>query len=256
VPGDGTTETGPLDAWAASYLGQAKLHDLKSAPRLQTAIAGLQRRCVVQTDDYPWCSVCSLVITDENSEVWVGSGWLAGPRTVITAGHCVYLHDALQWARQVEVFPGRNGESNQRGYVSTDLHSVAGWTQGRKEEFDYGAVILREPITLLRPFDYRPLADGELTSLQCVNLFGYPGEKARGTMWGYWGRVIEVRPQRLGYRISTSGGQSGGPVWVKEGGDRYVVGIHNYGGSGAINYGTRLTPAVQHNIRTWLTSNP
>jgi V8-like Glu-specific endopeptidase len=251
VPGEGVTESGLRDAWDGSYTPLTRL--LKPGGEPQAVIAGLPRWLVGRTSDYPWCCVCSLLITDNASgQNWMGSGWLAGPRTVITAGHCVYLQKHVGWARQVEVFPGRNGEASPQSYLSADLRSVAGWTEQRIEACDYGAVILPRPVALPNHFDFRPLTNDDLKAI-LVNVFGYPGEKARGTMWGHWGQVTDVRPQRLRYLVSTSPGQSGCPVWVKSGQQRYVVGIHNYAGEdGTGNFGTRVTQEVWNNICAWL----
>ncbi len=60
--------------------------------------------------DVPWRWNCSLVITWPNGDRSIGTGWLIGPRTVMTAGHCVYNHEQKAWATQIEVSPGTDGE--------------------------------------------------------------------------------------------------------------------------------------------------
>lgn len=70
-------------------------------------------------------------------------------------------------------------------------------------------------------------------------------------MWGHADIVRNVEPQRLAYRNDTLGGNSGGPVinW-QNGGQLYVVGIHNYGSSTS-NYATRINAAVFDQLNQW-----
>ena len=51
----------------------------------------------------------------------------------------------------------------------------------------------------------------------------------------------------LVYNIDTVGGQSGCPVYIKKGGQRYVVGIHNYGAATG-NSATRITAPVYERL--------
>ena len=54
---------------------------------------------------YPWRCICSLLITTATGATRIGTGWLAAPRLVVTAGHCVHLTDEGGWAVRVEVIP-------------------------------------------------------------------------------------------------------------------------------------------------------
>ena len=208
---------------------------------------------VTATQLFPWCGICHLVLTTADGFRGSGSGWLAGPRTVVTAGHCVYLHDHGGWVEHVEVYPGRNAGYRPYGCVSTDLHSVTGWTEARRPELDYGAILLPEPVPM-QTLAHRVVTDAELR--QCdlwVNVFGYPADQAAGTLWGSARVLAEARPLTLVYHISTYGGQSGCPVFVKEGKQRYAVGIHNYGDT-SVNLATRITGAVSQNLEAWVGS--
>ncbi len=70
-------------------------------------------------------------------------GWLVAPRTVITAGHCVYLHAQGGWPKSIEVIPGLNDASCPYGsYIGTSFRSVSGWVNDKKREYDYGCIIL------------------------------------------------------------------------------------------------------------------
>ena len=94
----------------AALLGTGRSEHPLRRPRsaLETVIDTDDRRRILETDLFPWRTICALHITSALGG-FVGTGWLAGPRTVITAGHCVYhLADMGGWANEIEVTPGRN----------------------------------------------------------------------------------------------------------------------------------------------------
>jgi V8-like Glu-specific endopeptidase len=216
---------------------------------LEVVLADDDRQQVTNTTDFPWRCICFLVITAQDGSRWVGSGWLANPRTVITAGHCVYLHGAGGWAKQIEVSPGRNGASSPfNPFVATDLRSVSRWTEEQDAQFDYGAILLPENSSV-GFFGYASLPDAELQDV-LANVYGYPADKQPGTLWGSSRKLSQVQPRTLIYNISTFGGQSGCPVFIKTGEERNVVGIHNYGDLSG-NSATRITDDVYDDIEAW-----
>jgi glutamyl endopeptidase len=220
----------------------------------QTTFANDNRRQLLETRLPPWCWICSLLITPAAFDApLVGSGWLAGPRTVITAGHCVYLHKMGGWARRVQVCPGRNGADKPWEHTATDLHCVAGWTERQLAEYDYGAVFLSEPVKVPCNFACRVVDDNELRTPDIANVVGYPADKPPGTLWGCSRLIREVQPCQLVYAASTVGGLSGCPVCYKQGETRIVIGIHNDGDL-AGSTATRITPAVSSNVQRWISA--
>lgn len=205
---------------------------------------------VTATSSIPWRMICQLLITRSDGASVRGTGWMVGPRTVITAGHCVYSRSTKGWARSIQVIPGMNGSSRPFGTVTAkSFRSVKGWVNSGKVSHDYGAIIL--PSTLGNStgyFGYASLSTSSLKNL-LVNSSGYSGDKPFGTQWYNAGRVTKVETQRLHYMIDTFGGNSGGPIWRYSNGQRHVVGIHNYGG--CPNKATRINKAVFDNIKAW-----
>jgi V8-like Glu-specific endopeptidase len=245
-----------LDAWHASYSGALTVSQLLKQPRSSESAAaedilatGDDRQPVNNTLSLPWRWICSLFITAIDGSQWLGTGWLAGPRLVITAGHCVFIHGRGGWAQEILVFPARNGTSIPFQFSCTEFRSVQGWVQGQNSQTDYGAILLPEPTDQLGWFGYEVLSNDDLADL-LVNVFGYPADKAQGTLWGNDRTLAQIMPRTLVYDISTYGGQSGGPVFIKAGGKRYVVGIHNYGDLSG-NSATRITGQVFDNIEAW-----
>jgi glutamyl endopeptidase len=199
----------------------------------------------------PWRWCCELLLTLGNGSTARGTGWFIGPRTVMTAGHCVFSSSSGGWARSIEVIPGMDAASRPFGsQVGTAFRSVTGWTQSANPEFDYGAIILPNGNlgNAVGWFGFASLSDASLQNL-FVNTSGYPGDKPFGTQWFNAGTVTTVTARRLNYMIDTFGGQSGSAVWRLQGGVRHAVGIHGYGG--CPNKAVRITSDVFNNMTAW-----
>jgi glutamyl endopeptidase len=247
-----------LDAWHASYsdagqramaIAQAEMEE----SLLEVVIGEDDRIRVTNVSAFPWRVICSLRIRAADGSNWIGTAWLVGRRTLITAGHCVYMHDRGGWAANIEVIPGRNAAEMPFGSCpATSFRSVAGWTQRKQREFDYGAIILPEECTYgdeLGFFGIANLSDLPLRQLT-INLSGYPGDKPPGTHWYHSRRISTVGSSVFSYDIDTAGGQSGAPVWRLRNGQRHVVGIHT-NGSPTGNSATRINWTVYQNITQW-----
>src|SRR4051795_6651195 len=77
---------------------------------LETVLFADERTRIVSTDQQPWKLICALEI-DAPWGQFVGTGWFAGPRTVITAGHCVFDKKQMGgWADKITLTPGRDRE--------------------------------------------------------------------------------------------------------------------------------------------------
>jgi V8-like Glu-specific endopeptidase len=217
----------------------------------QSVMVNDDRSRVLATENPPWCWVCSLLITTGDGRLCLGSGWVVGPRTVITAGHCLHTRRG-GWVRRVEVLVGRNEGTRLSAHVSSDLHSVRGWTEAKDWGYDYGAILLSDPVRPEGGLRFKVLSDKELDTLRYAHVAGYPVDRTpQGTLWGSGRALAGVRTQALLYQLSTFGGQSGGPVFYKQGPERFAVGIHTYGGPQA-NYATRITADVYTNIKEWM----
>ncbi len=217
----------------------------------QDAFLDDDRRQIIATERPPWCWVCSLLITTGDDRRCLGSGWVVGPRTVVTAGHCVYTRRG-GWVKRVEILVGRNEASRLSAHVSSDLHMLR-WLDGGEM-----GVRLRgrspcrsnpDPGELPLPGPLRPgTSDVALRPCRRVS----SRSKSRGDLVGL--RSAPDRGAVPGFAVpgfSTFGGQSGAPVFYKTGEDRYAVGIHTYGGPQA-NYATRITDDVYTNIKAWI----
>lgn len=227
-------------------------------------VLGLDERTRIRdTEGPPWRMICALEI-DGPWGAFVGTGWLAGPRTIITAGHCVY--DSTQmggWAREIVISPGRDGDERPFSSLKSEKFStVDRWRSNQDPDFDIAAIHLKEPLgETLGWFQVASLADDQLLNYM-VNVSGYPGTPGGGTeQWWARNRVREVTPRRIFYDVDTSGGQSGGPVYTYESEDKppVVVGIHAYGVGGTppnipmqVNSAPRIITEVVAQIQAWI----
>lgn len=217
-----------------------------------------RRKQILETDLTPWRMICSLEIVSQNGLSYVGTGWFAAPRTVITAGHCVF--DPLElggWARSIKVIPGRDGIEEPFGAVdSTSFSTTDRWLEAQDPDFDYAAIHLGADLGLkIGTFGLAVLPDADLVD-RLVNVSGYPVSPGNGQLqYFHANRVKALTGRRLFYDVDTLGGQSGSPVWAYFDGSEspVVVGIHAYGVGGVpFNSGPRILPEVLEVIKDWI----
>lgn len=255
----GQSELGAAGGPGAGLAGPAAAVDaiVGSYPELAAApevIIGTDDRIrIASTRVYPWRAICALSITAANGSQFIGTGWLISPRTVVTAGHCVFMHDAGGWVRSIKVIAGCNDADEPYGtQVGSDFRSVTGWTASKNREYDYGAIILpasSRPGDQAGYFGIATRSDAFLMD-SALNLSGYPGDKGGRQQWFMAQRPKAVTDRVITYDIDTMGGQSGSPVWILQDGQRYGVGVHT-NGSGSGNSATRIGSAVFSNLLSW-----
>ena len=218
------------------------------------------RTRVTNLSQYPWRCVCSLLITAATGATRIGSGWLAGPRLVMTAGHCLFMADEGGWAAQVEVIPGRNGAERPFGSAiapAANLRCPARWIDDEDPDFDYGGIVLPSDTSFgerLGWFGYTPRPDEEIRQAP-LHVAGYPGDGGtthqEGTQWYGKGAALDIEPRQMTYAIAAMPGHGGSPVWITTAqNDRYCVAIHSSGGAVA-HAGTRVVPDVFDDIARW-----
>lgn len=225
-------------------------------PQLEAVIGTDERVKISATRQYPWRLNASLLITAADNSQWIGTGWFISPRTLVTAGHCVYIkHSGVPgrdgWVKKIQVMPGRNGtELPFGGITATEFWSVKGWGENGQENYDYGTIILPAPF----PDELGFYGFGVFEDLQLLastaNIAGYPGDKPKGTQWYDFRQIASVNPDKVFYAADTAGGQSGACVYVVVDGQRTGVAIHTYGGNTA-NSGTRISSQVFANLEAW-----
>lgn len=231
---------------------------------LESVLGPDDRVRIVDTELLPWRMICALEMRGPSGAGAIGTGWLVGPRTILTAGHCVHsVRFYGGWAREITVSPGRNGAALPFGTVtSTRFASLDAWVAREEPDFDVGCIHLDEPIgERLGWFSLGALPPNQLQGY-LVNVSGYPADRGEGAeQYHHRNRVLRVSERRLFYDVDTYGGQSGAPVWIHESATAppLVVGIHAYGASGTppaynieANSAPRILPEVLDVIGAWV----
>jgi len=244
-----------FDIHRLDYVSNSPLvRNNRSSGVLPESVIGTDDRIqVYKTNSSPWVMICQLVVTDKDGIISLGTGWFISPRTIMTAGHCVYNHNGNPgWAKSIEVIPGMNRHFSPFGSViGTLFQSVRGWTMNKRRTHDYGCIILPKSSPMGNRtgwFGFARLSDNSLQNL-LVNNSGYPGDKPYGTQWFNADRLKKASSKQLRYSLDTAGGQSGSPIWRLSIDKRHAVGIHAYGG--AQNKSTRIDAAVFNNMLMW-----
>lgn len=247
-------ETGD-ESDAAVELDEAAFSALEQQLETLEVVIGRDDRVrVTNTKASPWKRICHLKIQTATGKSYLGTGFFIGPRTIVTAGHCVYIHSQGGWAQQITVTPGRNStEAPFKSYTATSFRSVKGWVTGKSRNYDYGVIILPKDAAIpseIGTFGFASYPDQSLLNKK-LNTAGYPGDKPAGTMWFHGRKAKAVTARTITYDIDTAGGQSGSAVWVKlSNGKKIVVGIHT-NGSLSGNSATRITKPVFENLKRW-----
>jgi hypothetical protein len=168
---------------------------------------------VPDTTQSPWKEVCRLVVSHPGGTE-LATGWILGFGAIVTAAHVFRGHRAAT----IQISPGAHRGLALFGNHTTTLFDVA------NDGSDCAAVFLRERL------------DGRLGAF-AVNRFnavspqsilavaGYDGVDAGRHQFRARGRQLTPQDIRIRYDVSTTGGQSGGPVWADA--NPVVVAIHN-----------------------------
>jgi len=233
------------------YEGDLEAFRLRSSG-FETVIGDDNRTQIHATSAYPFRMICSLTMYWEGGTETVGTGFLVGQRTLLTAGHCILPGKGSAYPIGIEIRPGRSGAHEPFSHFGQlyaekiSLHRE--WSNRFDPRFDIGALHLNKEIGEELGWFQVSARDPETLKRQWVHVTGYPGDKVtnlsaeRGggqlhaaELWHHATPVETVHDGRVYYPADTFGGQSGSPVYTwDEDGQATVIGVHAYGiGSGA-----------------------
>jgi subtilisin family serine protease/V8-like Glu-specific endopeptidase len=219
----------------------------------ETEVAEDDRIRLAKSDSYPFRCVCLLFITAADGTRSLGTGWLAGPRTVITAGHLVYLPEAGGPVQQAEVIIP--GDRDMPIRMITDQME---WVHNKRPGGDYGALFLPSPVgDQVGYLVCGALEDAELL-YQRVNVVGHrhtgksPTDLGTlGTLWQQVCLLKAVMGEELVFDAADLDFMSGAPVIHQQGEDHVVVGMLA-SRSPARSTALRIGDHVLNHIRDWI----
>lgn len=236
---------------------------------LETVLGVDQRVRISDTSRLPWRMVAGLRLIPKPpfTSEFIGTGWFIGPKTLLTAGHCVFSgSDFGGWIGAIEVSPGRNAGKFPYGTVTAKRFSaLEAWQTSSDADFDIGCIHLDEPLgKKVGYFKVASMSDADLKNA-LLNISGYPADRGDGTeQYFHANRVLRTSARRIYYDIDTYGGQSGSPVWHQSAPNAppVAVAVHAYGVGGTAsnlgitaNSGPRLVPEVVATIKEWLAAD-
>lgn len=229
----------------------------------ETVIHTDDRIRILDPETLPWRMICSLEI-EGTLGGGIGTGWFAGPKTIITAGHCVFHPNLGGWAKEIKIAPGRYGSefpfpkasTVTKPLVARRFDSIKGWIEDLNTDFDFAVIHLEDPVG--SETGWFSIASEDDTTIKglLVNVAGYPGDREFGRFQYFASSKIDkVLTSRFFYEADTYGGQSGGPVWFQDNTNQpVVIGIHSYGvgGSFKLNSATRINTDVFQILKNWI----
>jgi glutamyl endopeptidase len=254
-------------------------------PRDEEKIIALddrQARGRLEASVYPWVRICRLRLRCPDQDgvpvgaACIGTGWFAGPKTIITAGHVLYdvnwperIETTPAWGAMADVWIGYReglalGHANSAKFRVTnawkDFVAAGAPEDERRAQIDIGCIQLGESLfDLPKYFDLNGADNAALTG-EVATISGYPVDRDNGQIqYSGSGKIGAVSPSFFYHQIDTFGGQSGAPVWLGGTGvaQPSVVGIHTGGNEDEQkNWAVRMTSDVKALIQQWVDENP
>lgn len=242
---DDTEEVFRLYMQPGKYTASESLDEFRRGGR-ETVIGNDDRQQIMHTTASPFRMICSITVMIGGQVTELGTGFLIGESTLLTAGHCLKRSRDAREPERIIIRPGRNGhrepfENTFGGSVegvSYSLHPV--WAETFDPRFDIGAIHLNTGIGNKLGWFRVGAPPAEDLQLRWAHVTGYPGDKydplvndgdKRATeMWHHATPIDTVGDGVVYYPADTFAGQSGAPVYILDDDLKpRVVGVHAYG---------------------------
>jgi len=243
------------DQGSSKILGNPGL--LTSELITESVIGDDDRVRITPTTTYPWRSICKLFIIAADETGWIGTGFIIDGSHILTAGHCVYMHDHGGWVDSIRVVPAfDDGYTPYWHAWSLIFRTYTGWTNDRNSQHDWAFLTLDRNVGLYTGWMGIMTANpSDPVYEDILHTAGYPADRDGGWCM-YWDSDYGEEADLFNhwYYMDTYGGQSGSPVWHDDGSERYVLSIHAYGykhPQTPVNMGTRIDNTKFDDIISW-----
>lgn len=180
------------------------------------------------------------------------TGFFIGPKTVATAGHCVYSSKYNRWAKYAIIIPAADGYVSRYPFTTAkNFHSVSGWVKSENPAYDYGAITTKESVgKQTGSFGVKISSPYYSYNGQKVAVAGYPTDKPYHTMWKAIGTFRSHSQNFLYYDTDIWYGMSGGPAYQTGICEACSLAIHTYSFQN-YNAGRRFTSDMYQNYLMW-----
>lgn len=142
---------GPGDDWREAFAADQIFTESREVGALATALSdigaasfrasdvvfetvyGADGRIQVEnTTSYAYRANASLLITARDGSQWVGTGLFISPRTLVTAGHCIFGRSSTMarrdgWVESIQIMPSHNGSEWAFGSATSTQFWTVRW---------------------------------------------------------------------------------------------------------------------------------
>lgn len=216
----------------------------------------------------PWRPLCclSLVFADVGGDKdVVGSGILIAPNVILTAAHNLYSLRTGAFVKSAHAHVGTDSGSYAASARIRRVEICPGYSDFapdniQRYRYDFGVAKLETNALMewsnecLDVVNQTPLSDDELAR-SVLNVAGYPVEPGPRKLKYHFGQPLSgtISPTNFRYRMDTTEGQSGGPVFRFMAASQQVAfaGVH-VGGDARGNIARRYNAGMQNRLRDWL----
>ena len=197
------------------------------------------------------------------------SGTLISAKHVLTAAHCLYDNETQLFDNGHNFIPGAVKEGDypfgaynwSKAYLLKELVDLP----ENKVSIDYAVIELEKEVLSYEP-KLIELLNTEKTSIydfEQSSINGYPGEKAKNTLWRDKCSSKNVNEDNLSFICDSTKGMSGSGILYHQGEKNYLVAVNsggmtiNYsdGNTRVFNQGAKITNKVYEQINKWVSGN-
>lgn len=212
------------------------------SPRMETGSA------LTTTRQDPWYQIEDQTSYPFSTFGQIGgcSGTLVGPKHVLTAAHCIYLHPEKYWEKDLNFvirtkWNGTQSIQWREAYIPNEFISK------NDARYDYALVLLQQSVG----YDRGWLSIHEGTQKKpAITMIGYPRNQPPGSLWSSSCTVESSSRSIYYHRCNSSSGSSGSPLLS----NLNIIGIHTHGHYNINDpkYGTRMSKPILGVINGWI----